>query len=54
MSEWGCEARRATCCQEALRAVKRLLIRRVDTLLKAHADRDTVTVDALSVTPYLP
>jgi transposase len=36
---------------EALRAFKRLLIRRIFTLLKANAHRSTIAVDSLSITP---
>ena len=39
--------------KEALRAFKRLLIRRIYTLLKANARRDSISVDAISVTPCL-
>jgi transposase len=39
--------------KEALRAFKRLLIRRIFALLKATARRDSIAVDSLSITPCL-
>jgi transposase len=39
--------------KEALRAFKRLLIRRIFTLLKARSHPPTIAIDALSITPCL-